>query len=301
MARPNSKARPQELAPLRSLATRTRVDDVLTRCPVPPNAEVRIARASSWPAAVRAAPGRAVARPQAVHVLEEDPELATLVCEPERQAALSVAIAPCFELPRGPWGLLPPADPAALGALILDGLLIVRVEGADRAHVELLGEGDVISPWLGSGADVNVPSEVSARVVSPLRVALLDGRFALRIARWPGVYAILMRRLVIRTRRLSLQAAINAVPRVEERVELTLWQLGDRFGRVTTDGILLRLFLTHQLLGELVGAERPSVSTALCNLERRQRIVRPSRDQWILRGEPPARLRALTRKVGLRA
>jgi CRP/FNR family cyclic AMP-dependent transcriptional regulator len=277
------------------------VDDVLTRCPVPPDAEVRIARASSRPAAVRAAPGWGLARPQAVHVLEEDPELATLVCEPERQAALSVAIAPGFELPRGPWSFLPPADPAALGALILDGLLIVRVEGADRAHVELLGEGDVISPWVGSAADVNVPSEVSAHVVSPLRVALLDGRFALRTARWPGVYAILMRRLVIRTRRLSLQAAINAVPRVEERVELTLWQLGDRFGRVTPDGILLRLFLTHQLLGELVGAQRPSVSTALCNLERRQRMLRPSRDRWILRGEPPACLRALARKVGLRA
>jgi hypothetical protein len=33
--------------------------------------------------------------------------------------------------------------------------------------------------------DLNVPSVVTARVVSPLRLALLDHRFALRIARRP--------------------------------------------------------------------------------------------------------------------
>lgn len=46
----------------------------------------------------------------------------------------------------------------------------------------------------------------------------------------------------------SARGAINAVPRVEERLELTLWRLGDRFGRVTPEGILLRLGLTHELL-----------------------------------------------------
>jgi CRP/FNR family cyclic AMP-dependent transcriptional regulator len=260
-----------------------------------------MARGTSQRDAVRALPGQGLARPPAVRVLEEDPELMATLSEPERQAASRVAIAPVIELPCGSWTLLPPADPAALGTLILDGLLIVRVESGDRAHVELLGEGDVISPWVGTGADVNVPSEVSARIVSGLRLAQLDRRFALRIARWPEIYAALMRRLIIRARRLSLQAAINAVPRVEERVELTLWQLGDRFGRVTPNGIALRLALTHQLLAELVGAQRPSVSTALGSLERRQRLVRAARNQWILHGEPPASLRRLARQVGLPA
>ena len=260
-----------------------------------------MAHASLRSDVVRASPGSGLIRPQAVRVLEEDPELYASISEPERHAALGGVIAPMVELPRGPWRFLPPPDPAALGALILDGLLIVRVESGDRAHVELLGEGDVISPWVGTGADVNVPSEVSARIVAPVRLGLLDRRFALRVARWPEIQAALMRRLITRARRLSLQAAINAVPRVEERLELTLWQLGDRFGRVTPEGIMLRLALTHQLLGELVAAQRPSVSTALGSLERRQRLFRPGRAQFLLCGEPPAGLSTLARKVGLRA
>jgi CRP/FNR family cyclic AMP-dependent transcriptional regulator len=259
-----------------------------------------MARTASRPDAARDFPAWELPRLEAVRVLEEDPHLGALIHEPERQRAVSMAIAPAFELPRGPWTSNPSVDPAALGALILDGVLIVRIESGDRAHIELLGEADVISPWVGTGPDLNVPSEVTARVVSPVRLALLDRQFALRIARWPEIHAVLMRRLITRSRRLSLQVAINAVPRIEERVELTLWQLGDRFGHVTPEGIVLRLALTHELLGELVAAQRPSVTTALRSLEARQRLLRPARDEWLLRGEAPAGVRALTRQAGLR-
>lgn len=105
-----------------------------------------MARASSRFDSVRVSTGKGLARPLGVRVLEEDPDLAAAISEPERHSALSAVIAPRFELPRGPWTFRPPADPAALGALILRGLLIVRVASSDRAHVELLGEGDVISP-----------------------------------------------------------------------------------------------------------------------------------------------------------
>lgn len=145
-----------------------------------------------------------------------------------------------------------------------------------------------------------MPSEVTAQIISPLYLALLDRRFAVRIARRPETQAVLMRRLIARARRLSMQAAINALPRVEERLELTLWRLADRFGRVTPEGIALRLALSHELLGELIAAQRPSVTTALRSMETRQRLLRPARHQWLLRGEPPAGLHSLARKVALR-
>ena len=94
----------------------------------------------------------------------------------------------------------------------------------------------MVSPWVGNAEELAIASVVNAAVVAPLRVALLDRGFALRTARWPEIQAALFRRLMLRTRRLSLQAAINAVSRVEERLELTLWEMAHRFGRVTPEG-----------------------------------------------------------------
>ena len=126
--------------------------------------------------------------------------------------------------------LFPAPDPASLGAVILDGLVVVRIGLGRLGHVELLGASDVISPWSHSG---------------------------------PEIHAAVVQRLITRSRRLSLQAAIHALPRVAERVELTLWALAERFGRDTPDGITLHLPITHQQLAEIVAAQRPSVSTAL--------------------------------------
>lgn len=58
--------------------------------------------------------------------------------------------------------------------------------------------------------DLNIPSVVTASVVSPGRIFLLDRRFTLQAARWPEIYAALMHRLIVRSRRLSLQSAMNA-------------------------------------------------------------------------------------------
>jgi CRP-like cAMP-binding protein len=193
----------------------------------------------------------------------------------------------CFE--RGPFFFRPPDE--GLGALILEGLILVRVEIAGiRANVELLGPGDVSSPWLGMGAAPTPPCVVTARVLTRLRLALLDRGFVLRTARWPEIPAALMRRLVLRSRMLSMQSAINSLPRIEERVELTLWQLAYRFGHVSRDGIKLHLPLAHTQLAEMVCAQRPSVSTALTRLRSRGRVAMISRHQWLLIGSPPAQL-----------
>src|SRR5205085_756880 len=154
-------------------------------------------------------------------------------------------VAPTFEIERGPWSFFPPPDPGALGALVLDGMIVIEIDAGARSHIELLGAGDVISPWVGGGDEVAIPSVVTAFEVPDTRGALIDRAFALRTARWPEIHAALVRRLVMRARRLSLQAAINAVLRVEDRLELTLWELAYRFGRVTRDGVAVDLPVTH--------------------------------------------------------
>lgn len=236
-----------------------------------------------------------------VHVLEEDPDLGAGIDRDQWDLALRAAVAPALEFERGAWRFSPPPDHGGLGALVLHGMIVIRIDAGARSHIELLGEGDVISPWVGTGHELAIPSVVNASVVASLRIALLDRRFALRTARWPEIHGGLIQRLIIRSRRLSLQAAINAVSRVEERLELTLWELAYRFGRVTPEGIVLDLPITHSQLAQMLAAQRPSVSTAVGRLQTHGAVARLDRHRWLLRGEPPGILSSLARQSGLHA
>jgi CRP/FNR family transcriptional regulator, cyclic AMP receptor protein len=234
-----------------------------------------------------------------VRVLDVDPDLGGGIDRIQWPLAVAASLAPVFEFERGAWRFSPPPDPASFGALLLDGLMIIRINADTRAHVELLGAGDVISPWVGSGQELTIPSVVAASVVSKACVALLDRRFAIRTARWPEIHAALAHRSIVRARRLSLQAAVNALSRIEERLEVTLWELAYRFGRVTPDGIMLDLPLTHSQMAEMVAAQRPSVSTAFTRLQDHGRIVHISRHRWLMLGEPPSTLSSLAQQSGL--
>jgi CRP-like cAMP-binding protein len=238
---------------------------------------------------------------RSVRVLEADPELGTGIPRAQWELATGASTAPAFEFERGPWRFQPAPEPGSFGALILEGMILIRIDAGTRSHIELLGEGDVVSPWVGTGADRSAPSELTASVLARARVALLDRRFALRTARWPEVHAGLIQRCIDRARRLSLQSAINALPRIEERVEVTLWELAYRFGRVTREGIVVDLPISHSQLADIVAAQRPSVSTAVIRLEDHGQISRPARRTWLLRGSPPAMLSALARQSGLEA
>ena len=108
-----------------------------------------------------------------------------------------------------------------------------------------------------------------------------------------------MHKLIVRSRRLSLQSAINSLPRIDERLELTLWHLADRFGYMTSSGVELRLPLKHIQLSEMVAAQRPSVSTAVSRLETQGRLARLTRGHWLLCGSSPTRLTSLACQTGL--
>jgi CRP-like cAMP-binding protein len=232
-----------------------------------------------------------------VRVLEDDPELGAAIDPQQYPLAVQHAVAPAFELRRGRWDFTPEPDSGALGVLILHGLIVVRIEVGERAHLELLGEGDIISPWVGMGSELTLPSVVTAKLVSDVRVALLDRGFSLRTARWPEIHAAIVQRLILRARRLSLQAAINSVPRIDERLDLTLWQLADRFGRITPEGVKLDVHFTHTQLAEILAAQRPSVTHAISQLQAGGRLIRKSGEEWILPGAPPPRLAPLVEQV----
>jgi hypothetical protein len=74
---------------------------------------------------------------------------------------------------------------------------------------------------------------------------------------------------------------------VEDRLLGVLWLLAERWGRVGGDGVRLPLPLTHRTLAQLVGAQRPSVTSGIGALEDGGRLARLEGGGWLLRGAPP--------------
>ncbi len=237
----------------------------------------------------RPRPPATIAGPTTVRVLDADPDLAAGMDQEQREQVSPLAVAPVTEHRPGPWRFVPEPDPATAGVLVLDGLILIRVAAGTHAHVELLGPGDLTSPWVGMAPDLSVPSTITATVLSTAQIALLDRGFIERTARWPELHAALTQRAIARSRNVSLQAAVNALPRIDQRLELTLWQLADRIGQVTRHGITLHLPITHSQLAEMVAARRPTVTTALSQLQQQGHIIRTSPNHWLLRGPAPAK------------
>ena len=168
------------------------------------------------------------------------------------------------------------------GVLVLQGVLALNVRVGDRIASELLGPGDLLEPS-GRYEEELFHRAVGWRALVSMRFALLDAGFAERIRPWPQIMQALLRRSERRTRSLNVQRAIASQPRLEARLALLLWHLAGRWGKVEPGGIRLPLPLTHQLLGRLVGAERPSVSHALARLSRAS-LVTGHGDEWHLYG-----------------
>jgi CRP-like cAMP-binding protein len=133
--------------------------------------------------------------------------------------------------------------------------------------------------------------------VTDVEYAVLDERFAVRMARWPAVATALLGRTMERARSLAFYLAVCHMTGIEQRLLVVLWHLADRWGRTSRDGVVLRLPITHAVLAGLVGARRPTVTTALARLEENGHVTRERGEGWILHGEPPAELHRIRTQV----
>jgi CRP/FNR family cyclic AMP-dependent transcriptional regulator len=225
----------------------------------------------------------------ATRVLEEDPDLAERVPPADQARAIAEAVARVDTFEVGLWNESEtPQMDDGFGMLVLEGMVARRITLGRFECTELLGQGDLLRPWtFTSAATASVPSDVQWNVVDPLRVAKLDRRFALTVAPWPEVSVALMDRIVQRARWLAFQLAVAHVVRVDTRLLLMLWHFADRWGRMTRDGARLRIPVTHSVLASVVGARRPSVTTALGRLQDDGLIERVAPGEWLLHGSPP--------------
>lgn len=226
--------------------------------------------------------------PEIVAVLDEDPDLAAGLEGTRLATATRDLRAAAFNVPGGRWdpdGHAPSLQ-GGIGLLVLDGVLARRVGTQRRSGAELLGPGDLLKPATADGSAADSIFQTSWRVIEPLRIAVLDQRFLLRLAPYPEIAGELINRAVDRARHVLVHMAIAHHPRVDARLLHLLWQLADRWGRVTPHGVSLPLRLTHELLADLVAAQRPSVTLSLQQLERQGQITREG-GRLLLIGEAP--------------
>jgi CRP/FNR family transcriptional regulator, cyclic AMP receptor protein len=212
--------------------------------------------------------------PEGVRLLDADPDLGLGLRKAELVRARELVV-PGLRASRGLW---PPPERlrTAMGVLVLDGILTATGCTFARDDVRLLGPGDTIA------AATLTDRDVAWRVLEPVFLAVLDQRFVSAVQQWPALLTGLTRRLFESQREEHIHAAICAMPRVEERILALLCHLALRWGRVTLDGVTLTLPVTHESLGALIGARRPTVSLALVALTQQELIRRREDGTWLL-------------------
>jgi CRP/FNR family transcriptional regulator, cyclic AMP receptor protein len=228
-----------------------------------------------------------------ISIVDADPELGDLLDATERERAQREALTRERRLSAGAWDAAGSVeeDIHHRGFLVSEGLLSREVNVLGRRCVELIGPGDVLRPWSWDEEGSHVQAEVGWMVLEPTRLAVLDHGLVQRIAPWPQLGVELFARGTRRAHHLAVALAIAHHPRVEDRLVLTLWHLAERWGRVGKDGISVPLPLSHQRLADLIGAHRPSVTSAIGELTRAGQLSRRPDNVWLLHGPPPEELR----------
>jgi CRP/FNR family cyclic AMP-dependent transcriptional regulator len=226
-----------------------------------------------------------------VRLVDEDPDLFAALPPKGLLDARARAVAPVIRLERGPWSATVTDicdEDSCLGLLVLDGLLIHSVVVVHEPRSEIVGPGDILRPWQQFAEVASVPFAADWQVVHTARLAVLDKRFLAVAARWPKLITAILQRSVRRSHWLSLQLAITDLRRVDDRLVLFFWHLADRWGRMGPEGVTVPLPVTHDVLAQLVCAQRPTVTTALKRLADQGQIRRRSDKTWLLAPEPPA-------------
>ena len=125
-------------------------------------------------------------------------------------------------------------------------------------------------------------------------LAVLDDRLQVVAQRWPAIATRVLESGMRQLERAATQQAISQLSRVELRLLALMYHLAGRWGRVTPDGLVLKLDLTHAMLGQLVGARRPTVSLALKWLDDEGLVKRREDGAWLIATEAAGLLTAGT-------
>ena len=224
-----------------------------------------------------------VGRSSSVSLLEVEPDLADVLSDEQRAEARRFLL-PVAEVDEGGdvAGLL--EECGAFGAIVLEGMLVRALQIGEDPTLWLIGPDSFVPP---PQPPPSMPL-MGARLFVPVatRLVVFGEQLLIAVRRWPWIVSGLHARMLEHSERLATQLAICQLPRVEDRLMALMWLLAEFWGRVTSAGICLPLSLSHEVLGGLVGARRPTVTLALSKLAERGSLIRHE-DEWLIL-EPPA-------------
>lgn len=148
--------------------------------------------------------------------------------------------------------------------------IVVEAEAGRQRTIALLQEGDALV--LPAGGWPGAP-DARARAVTDAELMVLTGSLDDVLCSDAAVGAWVLRAVAAAVADRELSAAIALEPRLERRLILKLRQLAERWGKVTPEGVRLDLRVTHQELGDMIGAARESITVALGRLQEQGDII----------------------------
>jgi CRP/FNR family cyclic AMP-dependent transcriptional regulator len=221
----------------------------------------------------------------AIRLLEHLPDLAADLDSAQATTAFRALMVPAIELGPGccEFGIpetVPSVTGRPFGLLVTEGLLAREVRLGDRTSTSLYGPGDILDLQTDEGSSL----ATGARLVCPelAVIAVLDDRVLVAMREWPRMIARLFAVAMRQLERADINAAIGRLERVEDRLLGLFWLLADHWGRRGPDGIEIDQPLTHEAIGRLIGARRPTVSLGLRELHERGVLHRSADGMWLL-------------------
>jgi CRP-like cAMP-binding protein len=185
-----------------------------------------------------------------------------------RLAGQSFADCPRRDLP--PSGVLSGAESRNSRLLVVEEGVVALVATVDSSHpsiVALAREGDVLAP----------PAEGEhIRALTAARIALVPPHVYERLLHLPGVAQALLESVLdaLGKRQQSLASTRG---NHAERLQETLYRLARDHGKVHAGGVEIDVPLTHELLAQMVGSARETVTCTLARFQREGLLVRNGR------------------------
>jgi CRP-like cAMP-binding protein len=162
--------------------------------------------------------------------------------------------------------------------LIEDGIAVLTAPSA--------AQRPMVVAFAASGSILLAPApQERLEALSDLRVTLVTAGAKLRLLELPGAAAVILDGVADGLRDCQESLSHFASLRHADRVRHKLLQLARVYGKVGSNGVSLDLPLTHELLADMVGSTRETVTRTLSQFDR-EGLVRRERGRFQLAALP---------------